>query len=83
MPGAQETRNLASIIGADELSERDRRFLKFADAFDTRFVGQGEAEDRSIEATLNLAWELMSTFPRDTLTRVNETDLAKYYQGTD
>jgi V/A-type H+-transporting ATPase subunit B len=80
---AQETRNLASIIGADELSERDRRYLTFADAFDERFVGQGESEDRSIEATLNLAWELMSMFPRDMLTRVKETDLAKYYQGTD
>jgi V/A-type H+-transporting ATPase subunit B len=78
---ALETRNLASIIGADELSERDRRYLEFADAFDQRFVGQGESEDRSIEATLNLAWELMSRFPRDTLTRVSETELAKYYQG--
>ncbi|MCC7280690.1 MAG: V-type ATP synthase subunit B, partial [Chromatiaceae bacterium] len=54
-----------------------------ADAFDQRFVGQGEAEDRSIEATLNLAWELMSSFPRDMLTRLSETDLAKYHQGTD
>ncbi len=80
---AQETRNLASIIGADELSERDRRYLRFADAFDQRFVGQGEAEDRSIEATLNLAWELMSLFPRDTLTRMKETDLAKYYHESD
>jgi V/A-type H+-transporting ATPase subunit B len=80
---ALETRNLASIIGADELSERDRRFLRFADAFDSRFVGQGEAEDRSIEATLNLAWELMSMFPRDMLTRVSETEIAKYYQGSD
>jgi len=79
---ALETRNLASIIGADELSERDRRYLKFADEFDQRFVGQGEAEDRSIEATLNLAWELMSRFPRDMLTRVSETEIAKYYQGT-
>ena len=80
---ALETRNLASIIGADELSERDRRYLKFADAFDQRFVGQGEAEDRSIDATLNLAWELMSAFPRDMLTRVSETELAKYYQGSE
>jgi V/A-type H+-transporting ATPase subunit B len=80
---ALETRNLASIIGADELSERDRRYLKFADEFDSRFVGQGEVEDRSIEATLNLAWELMSKFPRDMLTRVSETELAKYYQGTE
>jgi V/A-type H+-transporting ATPase subunit B len=78
-----ETRNLASIIGADELSERDRHYLKFVDAFDERFVGQGEDEDRSIEATLNLAWELMSALPRDILTRVSETDLAKYYQGSD
>ena len=80
---ALETRNLASIIGADELSERDRRYLAFAYAFDERFVGQGEAEDRSIDATLNLAWELMSAFPRDALTRMNETDLAKYYTGSD
>jgi len=79
---ALETRNLASIIGADELSERDRRYLKFADDFDNLFVGQGEVEDRSIDATLNLAWELMSRFPRDMLTRVSETELAKYYQGS-
>jgi V/A-type H+/Na+-transporting ATPase subunit B len=76
---AQEVRNLASIIGADELSERDRRFLRFADEFDGRFVGQGEDEDRSIIETLNLAWELLSMFPKDALTRVSETDLAKYH----
>jgi len=76
---AQEVRNLASIIGADELSERDRRYLRFADEFDSRFVGQGEDEDRSIIETLNLAWELLSMFPKDALTRVNETDLAKYH----
>lgn len=78
---AQETRNLASIIGADELSERDKRYLKFADDFDTRFVGQGEDEERSIIETLNLAWELLSTFPKEALTRVNETDLAKYHRS--
>ncbi|MGD2082794.1 MAG: V-type ATP synthase subunit B [Chromatiales bacterium] len=80
---AQETRNLASIIGADELSERDRRYLEFADKFDERFVGQGEDEDRSIIETLNLAWELLSMFPNEELTRVNETDLAKYHRSGD
>ncbi|MCP3867913.1 MAG: V-type ATP synthase subunit B [Gammaproteobacteria bacterium] len=75
---AQEIRNLASIIGAEELSETDRRYLAFADAFDGRFVRQGEDEDRSIVETLNLAWELLSMFPGDTLSRVSETDLAKY-----
>ena len=79
---AQETRNLASIIGADELSERDRRYLKFADEFDRKFVGQDEDEDRSIIETLNLAWELLSLFPKSALTRVNETDLAKYHHSS-
>ncbi len=78
---AQETRNLASIIGADELSSRDRRYLEFADQFDQRFVCQGEDEDRSIIETLNLAWELLSLFPQEQLTRVSETDLAKYHHS--
>ncbi|MCW8944501.1 MAG: V-type ATP synthase subunit B [Sedimenticola sp.] len=80
---ALETRNLAAIIGAEELSERDRRYLKFAEAFDSQFVGQGEDEDRSIIETLNLAWELLSMFPKDMLTRVQETDLAKYHRSAD
>jgi V/A-type H+-transporting ATPase subunit B len=80
---ALETRNLASIIGADELSERDRRYLKFADDFDQKFVGQGEHEDRSIIDTLDLAWDLLSMFPRDTLSRVSEMELAKYHHPSD
>ena len=71
---------VASIIGADELSARDRRYLEFADAFEQRFVQQGEDEDRSIEETLNLAWDLLSTFPPQALTRVNETEIAKYHR---
>ncbi|MEN8167137.1 MAG: V-type ATP synthase subunit B [Pseudomonadota bacterium] len=77
---ALDTRNLASIIGADELSSRDRRYLEFADAFETRFVKQGEDEDRSILETLNLAWELLSLFPQESLTRVSETEMAKYHR---
>jgi V/A-type H+-transporting ATPase subunit B len=76
---ALEARNLASIIGAEELSERDQGYLKFADAFEQRFVGQGETTDHSIEETLNLAWELLSILPPEVLTRVSEADIAKYY----
>ena len=76
---ALEARNLASIIGAEELSERDQGYLKFADAFEQRFVGQGETMDHSIEETLNLAWELLSILPQEALTRVSEADIAKYY----
>jgi V/A-type H+-transporting ATPase subunit B len=78
---AQEARNLASIIGAEELSARDQRYLEFASAFDALFVGQGEDENRSIIETLNLSWELLSRFPREALTRVSETDLARYHRS--
>lgn len=78
---AQEAINLASIIGAEELSARDRRYLAFAEQFDKQFVGQGENDNRSIFDTLNIAWELLGRFPRDALTRVSETDLAHYHRG--
>ena len=72
---ALEVRNLASIIGPEDLSATDRRYLEFADAFERRFVGQGEDEDRSIEETLNIAWDLFAILPRDSLTRLTEEDL--------
>jgi V/A-type H+-transporting ATPase subunit B len=74
-----EVRNLASIIGADELSETDRDYLVFADAFEHRFVGQGESQERSIGETLDLAWDLLSLLPPQALTRVSAADLAKYH----
>jgi V/A-type H+-transporting ATPase subunit B len=77
---ALESRNLASIIGAEELSKRDRRHLKFADAFEKSFIGQGETTDRSIIETLELAWELLSIQPKEALTRMSEADIAKYYR---
>lgn len=77
---ALEVRNLASIIGAEELSERDQSYLRFAETFEKRFIGQGETTDRSIYETLDLAWELLSILPVDELTRVSEVDIAKYHQ---
>ncbi len=76
---ALEVRNLASIIGPEDLSESDRRFLTFAKGFEQRFVGQGEDEDRSIIETLNIAWELLSLLPADSLSRVSEEDIANYH----
>lgn len=77
---ALEVRNLASIIGADELFETDQNYLVFADAFEQQFVAQNENEDRSIIETLNLAWKLLSLLPPETLTRVSEADLNKYHR---
>ncbi len=76
---ALEARNLASIIGADDLSGRDRRYLAFADAFEDRFVRQDVNEDRSVIETLDLAWELLSLLPPEALSRVSEDDLRKYH----
>ena len=76
---AQEVRNLASIIGPEELTEQDRQYLVFADRFESRFIAQREDEDRSIIETLNIAWELLSMLSPDNLTRVSDADLAKYH----
>lgn len=76
---ALEVRNLASIIGASDLSEGDRRFLAFAEAFEKRFVGQGEDEDRTIIETLAIAWDLLSMLPSDVLSRVSEAELKMYH----
>ncbi len=78
---ALEARNLASIIGAEDLSQRDRRYLQFADEFENRFVKQGEQEERNIIETLDLAWDLLSLLPADALGRVTEDDIHKYHSG--
>ena len=78
---ALEVRGLAAIIGAEELSVTDRRYLQFAEAFERRFIGQGEDEDRSVHETLNLAWDLISMLPPEALIRVSEAELAKYHKG--
>jgi V/A-type H+-transporting ATPase subunit B len=78
---ALEVRGLAAIIGAEELSEGDRGYLRFADAFERQFIGQGENEERSVYETLNLAWDLLSLLPKAALIRVTEDELTEYYKG--
>jgi V/A-type H+-transporting ATPase subunit B len=79
---ALEIRNLSTIIGVQDLSEGDRTYLRFADAFERRFIGQRE-EDRSIGETLDLAWALLSMLPRDSLTRVSQEEVADHYRPTE
>jgi V/A-type H+/Na+-transporting ATPase subunit B len=76
---ALEARNLASIIGSEELSQRDQSFIKFANAFENQFIQQGEDEERSIIETLDLSWELLSRLPPEELSRVTEEDIQKYH----
>lgn len=77
-----EARALASVIGEDELSPIDKKYLKFGALFEQEFVSQGLHENRSIEFTLNKGWELLSILPREELDRVNTKILDKYYPKT-
>ncbi|KLK88978.1 ATP synthase subunit B [Methanoculleus sediminis] len=74
-----DLRGLVAIVGKDALSERDRMFLEFADLFEDRFVRQGLYEDRSIEETLDLGWELLSTLPEEQLVRIDRELIQKYH----
>jgi V/A-type H+/Na+-transporting ATPase subunit B len=65
-------RGLASVIGRDELTPRDQQVLAFGDALERRFIHQGGRENRSIEQTLDLAWQVLSLLPRSELTRLSD-----------
>lgn len=74
-----EARALASVIGEDELSPSDKKYLEFGKAFETEFVGQAEYENRDIETTLNLGWKLLHILPKEELDRIDTKILDKYY----
>lgn len=76
----QDAKALASVIGEDELSDKDKKLLKFGEEFEKRFINQGENEQRSIEQTLDIGWELLGLLEPDELDRVDEEMLQKYYQ---
>lgn len=71
-------RDLVAVVGEEALTERDRAYLRLADEFEKKFVQQGKDEDRSIEETLDLAWELLTILPREELKRVPEDLIDKY-----
>jgi V/A-type H+-transporting ATPase subunit B len=79
----QDVRALASVIGEEELSDTDQKYLKFGRAFEQEFVNQGFTENRSIERTLEIGWKLLSMLPKSELTRVTLEELEKYYKGED
>jgi V/A-type H+-transporting ATPase subunit B len=74
----KEAEELAVILGEAALSEADKIFLKFAEAFEEEFVNQKYHEERSIEDTLSLGWKLLAMLPKAELKRVSEDEIAKY-----
>jgi len=76
----KKVRGLADVIGEEELSALDKLYLKFGEAFEMRFLRQGEYENRSIEETLEIGWDVLSILPRDELHRVSDALLDKHYR---
>lgn len=74
----RDLRDLVAVVGEEALTDRDRKFLEFADEFEKRFVSQGRDEDRSIDETLDLAWDLLSILPTSELKRVSDEYIEKY-----
>ena len=71
-------RNLAAIIGEEELGELDRLYLKFGEKFEKEFLSQGEYENRSIEETLDIGWNCLSVLPKEELFRIKDELIQKY-----
>lgn len=74
-----DARSLASVIGEEELSPTDKKYIEFGKQFEQRFVSQGANENRSINESLDLGWQLLSTLPREELDRVDDKLLDQYY----
>lgn len=75
----RDLRGLVAIVGREALSDRDKKLLEFADIFEDRFVRQGYEEDRNIEQTLDLSWELLAMLPEEQLTRIDPKLIEKYH----
>ncbi|MGB9720843.1 MAG: V-type ATP synthase subunit B [bacterium] len=77
----KEAQELAIILGEAALSDMDKIYLKFATVFEQRYINQDEYQNRTIEQTLNLGWELLRLVPRTEMKRVREEYLKKYYDN--
>jgi V/A-type H+-transporting ATPase subunit B len=73
-----QAKELAVILGESALSEADRAYVAFADAFEDRFIRQGRHEERSVEETLRLGWDLLETLPRSELKRIKPAYIERY-----
>lgn len=74
-----DARSLASVIGEEELSDIDKKYIEFGKQFEQAFINQGDNENRTIDQSLDLGWRLLSTLPRAELDRVDDELLDRYY----
>jgi V/A-type H+-transporting ATPase subunit B len=76
----QDVRALASVIGEEELYSVDKQYLEFGRAFEQKFVNQELNDNRNIERTLDIGWQLLSMLPKEELTRVSLDEIKSYYK---
>jgi V/A-type H+-transporting ATPase subunit B len=74
----KQIRNLASIIGEEELSPADKQYLKFGEKFEQTYLTQSEKENRDIGRTLDIGWKVLTEIPREDLLRVKREYIEKY-----
>ena len=79
----KSVRNLASIIGEEELSPIDRKYLKFGSRLENEFFTQGEYENRTIEKTLEIGWDILSELPKEELYRIPDNLIEKYLPSSE
>lgn len=77
----RDVRSLVEVVGEEALSERDRRYLDLAEKFENQFLQQGKNENRKLEETLEIGWNLLSELPEDELKRVESENIEKYHPG--
>ncbi|MEN6615933.1 MAG: V-type ATP synthase subunit B [Syntrophorhabdus sp.] len=77
----KNARELAVVLGESALTDEDIMFVKFSDAFEDRFVRQGEYENRTIEESMHIGWELLGMLPKNLLKRVRDEYIERYYPG--
>lgn len=77
----QEVKALAQVIGEEELSEIDKKYLEFGNAFEKKFLNQGMDENRDMNETLDLGWEILSILPKQELDRMNPKTIEAHYRG--
>jgi len=74
----RDLRDLVAVVGEEALSDRDKKFLEFAERFEDEFINQGTDEDRTIQGTLSIGWELLSILPERELKRIDPKYIEKY-----
>jgi len=74
-----DLRDLVAVVGEEALTSKDKKLLAFADRFEREFIAQGRTENRSIETTLSIGWDLLSTLPETELKRIKTEHIEKYH----